>query len=281
LTGNGYQLVDIPTVVTTEQFIASNKTEEAKAYIEDVYFKECKRIIEEVTGGVGLIIPTSFRLREQKGAKESTNEKLGSVEARYAPRPVAHLDRDTPTAIPVLEEAVGKEKAQELLSKYDRWAQVNVWRPIGKQYPFSKGTKAHQVILGNPATMWPLCFINHDRIPEWNYDTHVGHVWSMNDPRVADRGKKSYDCVVKHDARYDYHYASSLKPEVRPPACHNSAGPFSRLMNALRFRSVLSSALMIPFPNSLCRIVLSGIATYRPTLLIAGLSRCAPWYSFR
>lgn len=65
--------------------------------------------------------------------------------------------------------------------------------------------------------MWPLCFINHDRIPEWKYDTHVGYVRSLNDPRVADRGTKSYDCVVKHDARYDYHYVSSLKPEVRLP----------------------------------------------------------------
>jgi len=196
LIGNGYQLVDIPTVVTEEQFRASKITEEGKAFIEDVYFKECKRIIEEVTGGAGLIMPVSFRIREQTGAKEDTNEKIGSVEARYAPRPVAHLDRDPPTAVTVLEDTVGQKKAQELLSKYDRWAQVNVWRPIG-----------------NPATMWPLCFINHDRIPDWSYDSHVGHVWSRNDPRVADRGKKSYDCVVKHDDRYDYHYVSSLKPE--------------------------------------------------------------------
>lgn len=56
--------------------------------------------------------------------------------------------------------------------------------------------------------------MNHDRIPEWNYDTHVGRVWSYNDPRVGDRGKKSYDCVVKYDPRYDYHYVHSLKPEV-------------------------------------------------------------------
>ena len=248
-------------MVTTEQFLVSNKTEEGKAYIEDVYFKECMRIIEEVTGGVGLIMPTSFRLREQKGAKDSTNEKLGSVESRYAPRPVAHLDRDTLTAITVLEETVGKEKAQELLSKYSRWAQVNVWRPIGKPYPFPKGHDAHQAILGNPASMWPLCFINHDRIPEWNYDTHVGYVWSMNDPRVADRGKKSYDCVVKHDTRYEYNYVSNLKPEVRSPASHNGTGPSARLMSALRFRSVSSSALLIPIPNSLYHIVLSGITT--------------------
>ncbi|EME41509.1 hypothetical protein DOTSEDRAFT_156415 [Dothistroma septosporum NZE10] len=196
LINNGYQLVSIPSVISTEQFLVSNKTPEGKAFIEDAYFKECKRVIEEVTGGAGEIIPVSFRLREQTGAKKSTSEKLGSVEARYAPRPVAHLDRDEPTAITVVEDAVGKEEAQKLLQKYKRWAQVNVWRPIG-----------------NPASMWPLCFINHDRIPDWTYDSHVGHVWSLNDPRVADRGQKSYDCVVKHDERYDYHYVSDLKPE--------------------------------------------------------------------
>ncbi|ROW11148.1 hypothetical protein VMCG_01540 [Cytospora schulzeri] len=195
LNNNGYQLVDIPTAVTTEQFLAA-KTKEGKAFIEDVYFKECGKVIQEVTGGVDLILPISFRMREQKGGHQSTNEKLGSTEARFAPRPIAHLDRDLPTALTVLEEAVGKDKAQELLSKYDRWAQVNVWRPIG-----------------TPATMWPLCFINHDRIPEWNYDSHVGHVYSSNDPRNADRGTKSYDCVVKHDARYEYHYVDNLKPE--------------------------------------------------------------------
>lgn len=198
MNGNGYQLVDIPTEVTTEQFLAANKTKEGKAYIEDVYFKECKKVIEEVTGGANLIMPISFRLREQKGGQQSTNEKLGSTEAIFAPRPIAHLDRDPPTALTALEEVVGKEKAQELLSKYDRWAQVNVWRPIG-----------------NPAVMWPLCFINHDRIPEWDYDTHVGRVWSKNDPRNAARGVKSYDCVVKHDPRYEYQYVDSLKPEVR------------------------------------------------------------------
>lgn len=116
--------------------MASGKNEEGKAYMEDVYFKECKRVTEKVTDGVGLIMPISFRLREQKGAKQSTNEKLGSVEARFAPRPIAHLDRDPPTAITVLKESVGKQKAQKLLSKYDRWAQVTVWRPIGKPYPF-------------------------------------------------------------------------------------------------------------------------------------------------
>ncbi|ERF69133.1 hypothetical protein EPUS_01089 [Endocarpon pusillum Z07020] len=195
LLKNGYQLTDIPTSVTTEEFLNS-QTPEGKKHIEDVYFPECAKIIEKITGGVGLVIPTSFRLREQKGnTKQSTNEKLGEVEARYAPRPVAHLDRDTPTAIMLLKETVGAEKADELLSKYKHWAQVNTWRPIG-----------------NPATKWPLCFINHDRIPNWDYDTHVGHIFSKNDPLVADRGAKPYVCVVKHDDRYDYHYVSSLRP---------------------------------------------------------------------
>jgi hypothetical protein len=73
--------------------------------------------------------------------------------------------------------------------------------------------------------MWPLCFINHDRIPEWDYNTHVGRVFSRNDPRNADRGVKSYDCVVKHDDRYEYQYVDSLKPEVRPPAISSFTSP--------------------------------------------------------
>lgn len=144
LLNNGYELVEIPTVVTEERFSESGKSEEGKAYIKDVYFAECKRIIQEVAGGVDTIIPVSFRMREQKGEKESTTKKLGNIESRYAPRPVAHLDRDTPTAITVLEETVGKEKAQELLSKHKRWAQVNVWRPIGKQSDLTHENK-HQL----------------------------------------------------------------------------------------------------------------------------------------
>lgn len=129
--------MDVPTVVTPEQFVASGESPEGKAFIEDVYFNECKRIIEEVTGGAGLVLPVSFRIRKQTGGHASTHEKMGSAEARYAPRPVAHLDRDPPTAVTVLEEAVGEDKAKELLSEHTRWAQVNVWRPIGKRVPVS------------------------------------------------------------------------------------------------------------------------------------------------
>ena len=280
LIDNGYQLVKIPSALTTEQLLA-HKTDEGKAFIEDVYFKECKNIIEQVTNGVGHILPLSFRVREQKGGKQSTDEKLGSVEASHAPRPVAHLNRDPPTATTVLEAAVGKEKAQELLSKYQRWAQVNGWRPIGKPYPFPRETEAHQAILGNPATSWPLCFIKHDRIPDWSYESHVGHIYSKNDPRVSHRGEKSYDCVVKHDDRYDYEYASNLKPDVRIPESHDGTGPLQRLMGTLCFRNALSSALLTPILNMLSRIALSGTITSRSTLLIAGPSRCVPWYSFR
>ncbi|KAK6859111.1 hypothetical protein PG995_004964 [Apiospora arundinis] len=204
LKRNGYQLVDIST-----QFLASNKTDEGKAYIEDAYFQECKRVIEQVAGSASLILPTSFRIREQKGNKKSTEDKLGSLEARFAPRPIAHLDRDPPTALEVLEETVGKEKAQEFLLKHQRWAQVNVWRPIG-----------------NPALMWPLCFMNHDRIPEWDYAIHTGRVYSRNHPRgIGGGGDKSYDCVVKHDERYDYYYVSSLRPEECLVFCSFDSDP--------------------------------------------------------
>ncbi|KAK6836888.1 hypothetical protein PG987_007383 [Apiospora arundinis] len=198
LKGNGYQLVDIPTAVTEEQFLASNRTDEGKAYIEDVYFQECKRIIEQVAGSVSLTLPTSFRVREQKGNKKSTEDKLGSLEARFAPRPIAHLDRDPPTAQEVLEETVA-----EYVEAHRKYS-----------------------MAGNPAIMWPLCFMNHDRIPEWNYDTYTGRVYSRNHPwGVGGRGGKSYDCVTKHDERYDYYYVSSLRPEECLVFCSFDSDP--------------------------------------------------------
>ncbi|OCK74974.1 hypothetical protein K432DRAFT_397657 [Lepidopterella palustris CBS 459.81] len=203
LMKNGYELVKIPTTVTAEQLLNGN-TPEGKEYIQDVYFKECEKIIQEVSHGAGVIIPTSFRIRQES----EQQKKLGEASSRYSPRPVAHLDRDTTTAITVLRETVGVERADELLSKYKHWAQVNVWRPIGAK-----------------ATKWPLCFMNHDRIPDWDFATHTGRIYSRNDPRVADRGEKVYDCVAKLDSRYDYHYVSNLAPEECLVFCSFDSDP--------------------------------------------------------
>ncbi|KJX93088.1 hypothetical protein TI39_contig4417g00004 [Zymoseptoria brevis] len=196
LLSNGYQLSDAGTLVTEEQFTQSS-TAEGKAFIQDVYFKECVDVIRSLVPDVGEILPWSFRCREQKGVdKQQTEDNVREPEARYAPRPIAHLDRDTAMATTALEDYVGKEGAKDLLAKYENWAQVNVWRPIGL-----------------PATKWPLCLLNHDRIPDWSYATHVERLYPYNDPRMADRGGKSYDSLVKPDERYDYYYVSDMTPQ--------------------------------------------------------------------
>ncbi|PTB54618.1 hypothetical protein M431DRAFT_481831 [Trichoderma harzianum CBS 226.95] len=112
------------------------------------------------------------------------------------PRPVAHVDRDLPNAIVSLQCALGKDKADNLLKRHKRWAQVNLWRPIGR-----------------PVVKWPLVFANHDAIPDWDYDTHMARVYSVNDPRIADRGGKSHNCILIDDERYAYHYASNVAPD--------------------------------------------------------------------
>lgn len=222
LLSNGYEFVDIPTTVTTEQFLNGN-TPDGKEYIQNVYFKECEKIIRDISHGAGVIIPASFRIRQESEQQKN----LGEASSRYSPRPVAHLDRDTTTAITVLKEVVGEQRATELLSKYKHWAQVNVWRPIGEK-----------------AAKWHLCFMNHDRIPDWDFDTHTGRIYSRNDPRVADRGEKVYDCVAKLDSRYDYHYVSDLTPEECLVFCsfdsdpklavpHSVSSPFYRTLSTL------------------------------------------------
>ena len=212
LLKNGYQLVNIPTTVTTEQFLDGN-TPEGKEYIQDVYFKECEKIIQDVSQGPAVIIPASFRIRQES----EQQKKLGEASSRYSPRPVAHLDRDATTFITVLKETVGDERAAELLSKYKHWAQVNVWRPIGTK-----------------ATKWPLCFMNHDRIPDWDFNTHTGRIYSRNDPRVADRGEKVYDCMAKLDSRYDYHYVSNLAPEECLVFCSFDSDPKLAVPHSVR-----------------------------------------------
>lgn len=193
LLENGYEHVKIPTTITTEQFL--DKTPEGKEYLQDLYFKECQKIVHGVTKGAAVIIPTSFRIREESEEQKELGVKAGPS-AKFSPRPVAHVDRDTTTFITLLKETVGEQRAAALLEKHTHFAQVNVWRPIGA-----------------PATKWPLCFMNHERIPNWDCSTHTDRIYSHNDPRVAERGEKVYDLVATFDERYDYHYVSNLAPE--------------------------------------------------------------------
>ncbi|KAI1382306.1 hypothetical protein F4677DRAFT_401580 [Hypoxylon crocopeplum] len=196
---NGYQLVHHPSQLKVEDFLASD-TEEGKKLIQDVYFEECRSLVQKTTNAA-VAIPVSFRIRQDSGSgnnkmTETHKSQVKTKGLSVAPRPIPHVDRDPTTAVVVLKDTVGEEKAEELLKKYEHWAQVNVWRPIE-----------------NVAKRWPLMFMNHDQIPDWSYEKYLGRVYSLNDPRKSLRGDISYDCMVKDDSRYIYHYASNMTPD--------------------------------------------------------------------
>jgi hypothetical protein len=151
---------------------------QGKAFIENAYFSEVADLIKEMTG-CQEVHPYTFRVREQsKGLDDSATTDIS-----HAAVPILHIDRDFETATGPLRDTLGKE-ADNLLARYPRWAQINVWRPVGEM--------VHK---------WPLCFVNHSSVPDWNYDTHLARIFSKNDPRAAIRGRKGYDSVLKHDPR--------------------------------------------------------------------------------
>ncbi|KAI2640639.1 hypothetical protein GGS26DRAFT_539116 [Hypomontagnella submonticulosa] len=193
---NGYELVKSPTQLSAADFLNSG-TEEGEKIVKSVYFEECRRLVEK-TAKPALAVPVSFRIRQDPGDKptESLKIEVGNSGGGGNPRPIAHLDRDPTTAITVLKDVMGEDKAEEMLKKYSRWAQINVWRPIE-----------------NVAQRWPLMFMNHDGIPEWNYQEHTGRIFNINDPRMEKRGAIQYDVLAKEDPRYVYHYASNMSPE--------------------------------------------------------------------
>ncbi|KAH6657973.1 hypothetical protein BKA67DRAFT_514830 [Truncatella angustata] len=195
---NGYELVNAPTSITTEQFLGSS-TPEGKEFIDDAYYKECTDLVRRITGST-TVFPISFRIRQDKAPREEEVDRAriklhaGSA-GSHGPRPVAHVDRDPSTATTMLRDLFGDQKAAEMMKEHNRWAQVNVWRPIE-----------------NVVQKWPLAFMNHDRIPDWDYDKFTGRIYNRNDPRVEHRGEKAYDCLVKNDPRYMFHYASNMTP---------------------------------------------------------------------
>ncbi|KAI1811776.1 hypothetical protein GGS20DRAFT_74700 [Poronia punctata] len=183
---HGYGLVNHKSALNTEQFLAGT-TPEGKAYIEDVYFKEVAELVKKVTGSKS-VLPYVFRIRQNNMKPGTfTTEKLS-----HTALPVAHVDRDDVTGEDGMRELL-PSRAEELLKDGVRYAQVNVWRAIG-----------------TPIQRWPLCFVNHSAVPDWHYSTHMARVFPENDPRVAIRGEKSHDSVLKHNPNYKYHYASRL-----------------------------------------------------------------------
>ncbi|TGJ80425.1 hypothetical protein E0Z10_g8338 [Xylaria hypoxylon] len=183
---DGYGLVKHESSLTAEQFLAG-ATPEGKGLIEDVYFKEVAELVKKVTGSQD-VLPYVFRIRQNNMRPGAfSTEKLS-----HTALPVAHVDRDNVTGENGMRELLS-DRAEELLKKGVRYCQVNVWRTIGE-----------------PIQRWPLCFVNHRSVPNWTYATHMARVFPENDPRVAIRGEKSHDSVLKHDPNYKYHYASAL-----------------------------------------------------------------------
>jgi hypothetical protein len=203
LMANGYQLTSSSTALSEQDFEQAN-TDEGKDRIEHVYFEEVGRLLKDMTGS-DLVFPISFQTRNEQA---KIRDFLKDAIDQPGPRPVAHVDRDLPNAVVSLQCAIGKEKADALLKEHKRWAQINVWRPIGKL-----------------VQRWPLLFANHDSIPDWDYDTHTARVYSVNDPRIADRGGESYNCVLKGDPRYVFHYASHLSPDEALVFCSFHSDP--------------------------------------------------------
>ncbi|KAH7325057.1 hypothetical protein B0I35DRAFT_476254 [Stachybotrys elegans] len=191
LGGHGYELASEPSSLSTEEMLAGN-TPEGRKVIEERYYAECKAIIQKMTG-CKIVVPYVFRIRQngtnpkEFGSKSVTNSSMTAKSL-----PIAHVDRDRMTLEDGIREAFGDE-APALMAQHKRWAQINVWRGIDSS-----------------VQKWPLVFINHSQVAGWDYDTHMETVLPINDPRVAIRGHKAQDCVLKHDPGYEYHYASDM-----------------------------------------------------------------------
>jgi hypothetical protein len=191
LATQGYELVSHSTKLAPEELLAGN-TPEGRKLIEEKYYAECKAIIEEMTGSK-IVRPYIFRIRQMAtnpaefGTKSVTNAGMTAKSL-----PIAHVDRDRDTLADGIREAIGDE-AEELMQRHKRYAQINVWRGIDDR-----------------VQRWPLVMINHAQVEGWDYGTHMETVVPINDPRVAIRGHKSQDCVLRDDPGYQYHYASDM-----------------------------------------------------------------------
>lgn len=192
LAKDGYELLDHSSGLSHEELLAGN-TPEGRKVIEDKYYAECKKIIQDITGS-SIVVPYIFRIR-QNGShpRDFGTSSVASSKMTSSSLPIAHVDRDRLTLVHGIQEAFGEERAAELMRTHKRFAQINVWRPIDET-----------------VRSWPLVFINHSKVEGWDYDTHMATVLPKNDPRVAIRGAKAQDSVLKDDPAYVYHYASDM-----------------------------------------------------------------------
>ncbi|KAH9905015.1 hypothetical protein F4778DRAFT_54438 [Xylariomycetidae sp. FL2044] len=186
---HGYQLMTYPTSIPTEVFKDAHSPEN-KRIIESAYFQECQDLVKKTTGAAEAITFV-FRTRAQNTDMDSAVKMKG--ETHTSTLPTAHVDRDHTTAPERLRSSLGVARAADLMKKYKRWGCTNVWRSISPT-----------------VQRWPLCFVNHEGIPDWSYDTHMGRVNMINDTSLSFRGIKSHEAILKPDSRYEYYYASNM-----------------------------------------------------------------------
>ena len=187
---SGHQLVKFTTSLPSEHF-ADAYSPENKRIIEDKYFDECRCLVQDVTGATEAY-PYVYRIRNQS----RDIKDLAESDFHNDSVPLIHVDRDPVTAPDRLRASLGVDKANALLEKYKCFGSMNVWRPIG--------TKVQK---------WPLLLINHESIPDWDYDTHMARIHFFNDKRVGTRGAKNHETILKFDPRYRYHYASEMSSD--------------------------------------------------------------------
>lgn len=187
----GYQLVSFHTSVAEACFLDAGLPEN-KAIIRDVYFDECRRLIQEVSGAAEAY-PFVFRVRNQ----ETSIADVDKADFHRDSVPIAHVDRDQDTALQRLRSSLGEDRAEALLRRYKRYGTMNVWRPIR-----------------NVVEKWPLVLVDHHAVPGWDYDTHMMRMHSADDAaRVSDRGAKDHETLLRYDAGYRYVYAPDMSPD--------------------------------------------------------------------
>ncbi|MAD82636.1 MAG: hypothetical protein CL912_06715 [Deltaproteobacteria bacterium] len=190
VSSHGYQLVKFTSSLPSSCFLDAYSPEN-KRLIEEVYYDECRGLVQDFTGAVEAF-PYVYRIRNQS----ADVTRLADIDFHKDSAPIVHVDRDSETAPDRLRYSLGADRANSLLARYKRYASINVWRPIG--------TKVQK---------WPLLLVNHQSVANWDYSTHMGRVHFSNDQkRVGARGTKSHETVLKFDPGYVYHYAGEMAP---------------------------------------------------------------------
>ncbi|KAI0382014.1 hypothetical protein F5Y04DRAFT_253834 [Hypomontagnella monticulosa] len=190
---HGYEFLQHPSSIPHDVFM-NFSTPENKKILSTKYFEECNDLVKKVTNAAEAY--TFVHRIRSENTDPSKALDLMQQNRHGGTVPAAHCDRDPITAPERLRSSLGEELANELMKKYKRWAAVNIWRPI---------------VSG--VQRWPLCLVNHQGVPDWNYDTHMGRLYIVEDDLIDIRGDKDHESILKYDPRYEYHYASNMKSD--------------------------------------------------------------------